>query len=255
MPLELVTVPCLDDNYAFIIADPAKGAAAVVDVPEAGPINAAVKARGWTVTNVLLTHHHWDHIDGLPDLERATSARIIGAKADAHRLPPLDIAVSDGETFKLGGEDVQVFDVSGHTVGHVAYYLPASRLLFSGDSLMALGCGRLFEGTPAQMWESLQKLRALPPETEVCSGHEYTSANGKFAATLEPDNPRLISRIDAVATAREKGEATVPSKLEEELATNPFLRSDVASFQEAVGMQGADPAEVFKEIRSRKDNF
>ena len=255
MPLELVTVPCLDDNYAYIIADPAKGTAAVVDVPQADPINAAVATRGWTVTNVLLTHHHWDHIDGLPDLVRADNARVIGAAADAHRLPDLDLAVQDGEIFKLGGEDVHVLDVSGHTVGHVAYHLPASKLLFTADSLMALGCGRLFEGTPEMMWNSLQKLRALPPETTVCSGHEYTQSNGRFAATLEPDNPRLTSRLAAVDRARAKGEPTVPSTLEEEIATNPFLRADVPAFQTAIGMPNAPAVEVFAETRARKDKF
>lgn len=255
MPLELVTVPCLDDNYAYIIADPAKGTAAVVDVPQADPINAAVATRGWTVTNVLLTHHHWDHIDGLPDLVRADNVRVIGAAADAHRLPDLDLAVQDGEIFKLGGEDVHVLDVSGHTVGHVAYHLPASKLLFTADSLMALGCGRLFEGTPEMMWNSLQKLRALPPETTVCSGHEYTQSNGRFAATLEPDNPRLTSRLAAVDRARAKGEPTVPSTLEEEIATNPFLRADVPAFQAAIGMPNAPAVEVFAETRARKDKF
>jgi len=253
MALTLVTVPCLEDNYAFLVHNEATGETALVDVPVAAPIQAVLADRGWQLTDVLLTHHHWDHIDGLPDLN--TSARVIGAKADAHRLPPLDLAVTEGDTFTLCGEEAHVLDVSGHTNNHIAVYLPASGIAFTADSLMAMGCGRLFEGTPAQMWDSLQKLRALPPETVVCSGHEYTQSNAQFAATLEPDNPSLISRIAAIDAARASGAPTVPSLLSEELATNPFLRADDPTLKKALDMVDHSDLDVFTEIRSRKDHF
>lgn len=253
MPLELVTIPCLEDNYAFLLHNPDSGDTLLVDVPDAAPIQAELDARGWTLTQILLTHHHWDHVDGLPHLHH--SAKIVGAATDAHRLPDLDIAVAEGDALMLCGTAAQVFDVSGHTINHIAVYLPDAGVVFTADSLMALGCGRLFEGSPAQMWQSLQKLRTLPPETLVCSGHEYTETNARFAMTIEPDNPRLISRIDAVNDIRARGGATVPSTLDDELATNPFLRADVPALQTALGLQGSDPADVFAHIRKKRDNF
>lgn len=255
MALELVTLPCLEDNYAFLLHDSASGETAAIDVPEAAPIAAALEARGWTLSDVWLTHHHWDHVDGLANLLAAHPARVTGAGADAHRLPSLDRAVAPGETFSLAGQPVTVIDVSGHTVGHVAYHVSVSGHVFTGDSLMALGCGRLFEGTPAQMHASLTGLATLPPQTIVCSGHEYTAANARFAETIEPDNPALISRIHDIASARAAGAPTVPSTLEIELATNPFLRGHVPAVQARLGMTGADSTEVFAEIRARKDRF
>jgi len=253
MALELVTIPCLEDNYAYLVHNAQTGQTALVDVPEAAPIQSALAQRGWHLTDVLLTHHHGDHIDGLPALH--TNARIIGAKADAHRLPALDLAVSEGETFMMCGEDAQVYDVSGHTLGHIAVYLPTSGIVFTADSLMAMGCGRLFEGTPAQMWDSMLKLRALPPETIVCSGHEYTASNARFAASLEAGNMRLNSRIEEIETARSQGTPTVPSTLAAEIATNPFLRADDPVMKAALDMTGASDVQVFTEIRSRKDHF
>lgn len=255
MPLELVTIPCLKDNYAFLLNDAESGATAVVDVPEAAPILAALKERGWRLSDIWLTHHHWDHVDGVADLVAATGARVTGAAADAHRLPPLDRAVAEGDMVLLGGGRARVLDVSGHTVGHIAFILDAEGLAFTADSLMAGGCGRLFEGTPAQMWDSLSKLAALPPETLICSGHEYTASNLRFALTLEPDNPQLISRIEGVAQARAENRATVPSLLSEELDTNPFLRANLPKMKAALGMAGAADAAVFAEIRARKDKF
>jgi hydroxyacylglutathione hydrolase len=255
MPVELVTIPCLSDNYSFLIHDDETGETAVIDVPEAAPIKAALEERGWVLSHVFLTHHHWDHIDGLPDLAADHPAAVFGAAVDAHRLPPLDQELADGDTFQFGGETVHVMDVSGHTLGHIAFHMPASKLLFTADSLMALGCGRLFEGTPDQMHASLSKLAALDPQTTVCSGHEYTASNGKFARTVDPDNARLISRVQAVADARAAGQPTVPSTLAEELDTNPFLRGHTEGVQKAVDMLGAEPALVFAEVRKRKDNF
>ena len=255
MTLTLTTVPCLKDNYAFIIGNPQTREAAVIDVPEAGPVNAAIAAGNWTLTTVLLTHHDWDHIDGLDGLENRDTLTVIGAAADAHRLPPLDLAIAEHDTINVCGESAVVIDVSGHTIGHVAYYFATTGLAFTADSLMALGCGRLWEGTHAQAWESLQKLRALPPETLICSGHEYTAANARFAITLDPDNPDLKSRIEEINTKRAAQQPTVPSSLALEIRTNPYLRVDHPEFKSAIAMPDADALAVFTQIRTRKDNF
>lgn len=255
MPLELVTIPCLKDNYAFLIHDAASGATAVIDVPDHAPILTALQGRGWRLTDILITHHHDDHIAGVPALRDATGAKVWGARADARRLPPLDHALSEGDRITIGSETGHVIDVSGHTMGHIAFHFPESALVFTADSLMAAGCGRLFEGTPETMWESLSKLAALPPETRVCSGHEYTTSNIRFALSLEPDNPALISRASKVAMAREDVRPTVPSSLSEELATNPFLRAALPELKAAVGLPDATDAEAFAEIRKRKDRF
>ncbi len=255
MPLELITIPCLDDNYAFVIANPDTKEAALIDVPDAAPINATLARTDYRLTTVLLTHHHWDHIDGLPDLDGHEALTIIGAQADKHRLPALDIAVVEGDIVTLCGEEAHVLDVSGHTIGHIAIHLPASKLAFTADSLMAMGCGRLFEGTPDQMWGSMLKLRRLPDDTQVCSGHEYTTSNAEFALDLEPDNPDIISRMSDIAATRAAGNPTVPSLLGLEKQTNPFLRADDPALMAAIGMTGDDPKSVFAEIRGRKDRF
>jgi hydroxyacylglutathione hydrolase len=251
--LELVTVPCLSDNYAFLVHNSQTNETALIDAPESAPIQAALDARGWVLTDIVLTHHHPDHIDGV-DVLRGT-ARVIGAKADAHRLPDLDLAISEGDDLTLCGASVQVFDVSGHTLGHIAIYLPEPGYAFTADSLMALGCGRLFEGTPAQRWESLQKLRALPDDTLVCSGHEYTESNARFALDLDPTNTALISRGMQITSARAANEPTVPSVLGDEKRTNPFLRADDPVLKAALGMETASDADVFAYIRARKDKF
>jgi hydroxyacylglutathione hydrolase len=255
MALELVTLPCLADNYAYLIHDAATGATGVVDVPDAAPVLAELARREWVLSDIFLTHHHDDHIAGVAELRAATMAKVWGAEADRHRLPRLDHPVWEGDTVRLGREEGVVIDVPGHTVGHIAFHFPASSLAFTGDSLMAGGCGRLFEGRPEQMWQSLQKLAALPRETLICSGHEYTASNLRFAATIEPASPALAARTMRVALARGQGRATVPSRLSGELATNPYLRAGLAEVKEAVGMAGASDAAVFAEIRSRKDRF
>ena len=255
MPLDLVTVPCLSDNYAFLVHDAASGQTALVDAPEAQPILATLQARGWTLSHILLTHHHDDHIQAVPELRAATGAMVLGAEADAHRLPPLDMALREGMPLTFGGESVEVIDVPGHTVGHIAFHIPAAKLLFTADSLMAAGCGRLFEGSAAQMWSSLSKLAALPPDTLICSGHEYTTSNIRFALSLDPDNPALILRAQKVATARQMNQPTVPSLLSNELQTNPFLRAHLAEMKDLIGMADATDTETFAEIRRRKDRF
>ena len=253
MALELVTIPCLKDNYAYLLHDAATGHTTLVDVPEAAPILNALTTRNWHLDQILLTHHHSDHIQGVPEVVAATQAIVLGAKADQHRLPPLTRAVSEDDTIAIGPETAQVIDVSGHTNGHIAFLLP--RMAFTADSLMAGGCGRLFEGTPVTMWASLRKLAALPPETLICSGHEYTTANLAFALTIEPDNAALAARIERVAIARAEGRATVPSRLSGEHATNPFLRASLPHVKALVGLPDATDAEVFAEIRRRKDHF
>jgi len=253
--LQLVTVPCLADNYAFLLHDSVTGQTALVDAPDAEPILTALRQHGWGLDDILLTHHHWDHIDGTAALVAATGARVTGAAADAHRLPPLDRAVSPGDRITICGESVDVIDVPGHTVGHVAFHFPDSKMAFTGDSLMALGCGRLFEGTPAQMWDSLTRLAALPTDTLICSGHEYTTSNGRFALSLEDVPPALILRMEGVERARAASQPTVPSTLAEELATNPFLRARDPAMKAALGMTDAQDAAVFAEIRARKDKF
>ena len=255
MPLEIVTIPCLSDNYAYLVHSSETGQTALIDAPEAGPISAALAERGWTLGHILITHHHGDHIDGVDPLRAASGARVIGARADAHRLPDLDLAVAEGDSIDFAGHTVQVLDVSGHTVGHVAFYIPDAGAVFTADSLMALGCGRLFEGNPQMMWNSLSKLAALPADTLVCSGHEYTAANARFALTVEPGNAALIARADAVRAARENGQPTVPSVLSEELATNPFLRAHLSEVKYALNMGHASDVAAFAEIRQRKDRF
>jgi len=255
MPVEIVTVPCLSDNYAFLIHNADNGETALVDAPEAAPIKAALTARGWTLSDVLITHHHDDHTQGLGPLRDTYAPRVIGCGADAHRLPALDLAVTDGDEITVAGQATRVLDVSGHTINHIAFHMPGCDHVFTADSLMALGCGRVFEGTFDQMWESLSKLAALPPETVICSGHEYTRTNARFALTIEPGNRDLISRAAAVEAATSAGTPTVPSTLSEELATNPFLRAGDAALKAAIGMENATNAQVFAEIRRRKDAF
>jgi len=252
--LEIVTIPCRTDNYAFLILAPDGTHAALVDAPEATPIKAALEARGRRLTDILITHHHTDHVDAVEAL-RSPHTRVIGARADAARLPALDLAVADGDTLELFGSRVQVLDASGHTMGHVAYHVPDASAVFTADSLMALGCGRLFEGDAATMWATLTRLAALPPDTLVCSGHEYTEANGRFALTVDPDNPALHARLAEVKARRAAGEPTVPSTIAEERATNPFLRAAAEPVKAALGMSGAPDVEVFAEIRRRKDSF
>ncbi len=255
MPLDLITIPCLTDNYAYLIRDRATGQTALVDVPEAAPVLAALAANGWRLDKIFLTHHHDDHVQGTDELVKATGAEVYGALADVHRLPPLTRALAEGCEVTVGETIGQVMDVSGHTIGDIAFWFPSARLAFTADSLMAGGCGRLFEGTPATMWASLSNLAALPEDTLICSGHEYTTSNLRFAATIEPDNAALQDRIAQVASTRAAGVATVPSLLSQELATNPFLRAKLPHIKASLGLTAASDAEAFAALRARKDTF
>jgi len=255
MPFDIVTIPCLSDNYAFVAHDPETGATAVVDVPEARPIMAVLDERGWELSHVLLTHHHMDHVAGLSELLQGRKAIVVGAHDDQDRLPPLDMALKEGDTITIGSQTGKVIDVSGHTVGHIAFHFADTQAAFTGDSLMACGCGRVFEGTMAQMYQSLCKLADLPKTTVIYSGHEYTNANATFALSVDPNNATLHDRKAQIERDRAAGRATVPSLLSLELETNPFLRAFDANIQETLGMVGEDFEAVFAEIRQRKDSF
>lgn len=255
MPLDLVTVPCLTDNFAFIVKGDGDGEVVLIDAPEAGPIIPALEQRGWHLGAILITHHHHDHVGGVAELRDRYGAKVVGPAAEAAKLPALDRAVRDGDTGGKGAFRSVVIDVPGHTLGHVAYHFPEAGLLFTGDSLMAAGCGRLFEGTPAQMWASLCRLMALPPETLVCSGHDYLNGNLAFAASVDPANEALASRTLRLAQMRRDGLLPMPSLLSEELATNPFLRAALPELAAAAGQTGAAAVEVFTALRALKDGF
>lgn len=250
--LKIVSVPCLNDNFAYLVRDGASGNVALIDAPEAKPIEAALSVLDWTLTHIFITHHHNDHIGGVEAL-RADGVAVIGSAADAHRLPDLTQAVQPGEAFHWGDIEVNVIDTPGHTVGHIVYHLPESGVLFSGDTLFAMGCGRLFEGTAQQMWGGLSALMALPSETVVFFGHEYTAANADFALTVDPDNAALHDRVRDVIDTLESGGRTTPTTIGLEKTTNPFLRAVSADVAMHVGLPDADPATVFAEIRRRKD--
>lgn len=255
MPAQIITIPCLSDNYAYLIHIAETGETALVDAPEAAPIQAALEEKGWALNAILLTHHHNDHIAGVEALRAAYGARVIGGAKDAHRLPPLDEEVSEGSRLSVIGLEVEVADVSGHTVGHIAFYMPELGAAFTADSLMALGCGRLFEGDAPMMWASLSRLARLPEDTLIYSGHEYTEANARFALTVDPGNENLKARAAHIAKLRQAGTPTVPSTLAEEKATNPFLRAADPAIRTHLGMQNAADEAVFAEIRRRKDSF
>ncbi|MBM9595890.1 hydroxyacylglutathione hydrolase [Roseitranquillus sediminis] len=255
MSFDLVTVPCRTDNYAFLLHDRESGRTALVDAPESPPIKAALDKRGWSLHEIWLTHHHDDHVEGVEDLRAVFGPTVTGGRDDAARLPALDREVGDGDRFDFAGAEVRVLDVSGHTVGHIAFHVPDARAAFTGDSLMALGCGRVFEGTAEQMWRSLSRLADLPDDTLICSGHEYTAKNARFAFTIDPDNPDLQARAREIKAARGDGRATVPSLLGVEKSTNPFLRARLPEVKAAINMTDASDAEAFAEIRRRKDAF
>ena len=255
MSLEISQIPCLSDNYGFLIHEPDSGATGTIDTPDAAAINRALQKNGWTLTHILNTHHHFDHVGGNLELKKKWDCVIVGPAADAARIPGIDIAVGDGDTYEFGDLTARVFDVPGHTRGHIAYYFADEHVAFVGDTLFALGCGRLFEGTPSQMWTSLQKLLALPDQTRVYCAHEYTQANARFALTVDPDNQDLRRRALEIDDRRAQGLPTVPTSIGLERRTNPFLRPASETLRRTLGMLEASDTEVFAEVRARKDRF
>ena len=255
MTLQVHQFPCLNDNYGYLVHDPQTGVTATIDTPEVAPINAALEEMHWELTHILNTHHHFDHAGGNEALKEQWGCTIVGAANDAARIPGIDVEVSDGEAFEFGSATATVLEVPGHTTGHIAFYFGDSGIAFVGDTLFALGCGRLLEGTPMQMWSSLQKLMALPDETTVYCAHEYTQANAAFAVTVEPNNADLAERVRQIDELRAEGKPTVPTTIGLERATNPFVRPMSADLQATVGLPGGDLVEVFAETRRRKDNF
>jgi len=253
--IQIHMFPCLQDNYGFLLHDAEAGVTATVDTPDVEAILNALGEKNWKLTHILNTHHHHDHAGGNLALKKATGCQVIGPRADAQRIPGIDIEVGEGEEFTLGNHSVRVFDTPGHTRGHIVYYLPEDRVAFVGDTLFAMGCGRLFEGTPEQMWSSLQKLMQWPDDTRLYCAHEYTQANARFALSVEPDNQALSARSNQVDELRARNEPTVPTTLGAEKATNPFLRPMSPEIRASVGLENADLVEVFARTRALKDAF
>jgi hydroxyacylglutathione hydrolase len=254
MPVHIHQFLCRTDNFGVLVHDPASGATAAIDAPDSTPILAALDEKGWNLTDILITHRHGDHIDGIAGLKaRFPTARLVAPAKEARQIGKVDIAVRQGDDLAIGAVHATVIETPGHTAGHVVFWFSEEDLLFAGDTLFAMGCGRVFETPMNVMWDSLIKLAQLPGETQVYCGHEYTLANGRFAVTVDPDNKLLKTRLADVEGMRARGVVTLPTTISLELATNPFLRAEEPSVQKAVDMLGADPAAVFAELRARKN--
>ena len=252
-PLEIDLFACRSDNFGVLLHDPATGATASIDAPEEKPILDALARRGWTLSHIFTTHHHNDHVEANLALKERFGVTIVGPARET--IPGIDRTVDGGDSFEFAGRRVEVIATPGHTLGHICFHLPEDKLLFAADTLFALGCGRLFEGTPAQMWDSLSRLAVLPDETTIYFGHEYTLSNARFAKTVDPDNAALINRVAEIEALRAAGVFTAPTTIGLEKATNPFLRAGDAAIRRHLGMANASDAEVFAEIRGRKDRF
>lgn len=243
---------CLSDNYGFLLHDPDSGETVAIDTPDGDRYLEEAEAKGWTITQIWNTHWHPDHAGGNETVAKATGAKIV-APVEVAKLSAIDTEIKHGDTVSIGSHEARVIDVSGHTNGHIAYHLPEDDIAFVGDSVFALGCGRMFEGEAGQFWQSLQRIKALPPETTLYCAHEYTAANAKFALHADPDNAALQAYAAEIAAKRERGEPTVPMGLARELETNPFLRADDADMQARWG--GSSAAETFAALRKAKDGF
>lgn len=253
--LEIIQLPVLNDNYIYLIHEPCLNKTAVVDPAICQPVLDTLKQKGWHLDYILNTHHHLDHIGANLELKAVTNCKIIAAEKDQHRIPNIDKTVKDGDEITLGNEPIRIIETPGHTLGHIIFHFYNSKLLFCGDTLFSMGCGRLFEGSAEQMWHSLQKIKALAKLTKIYCAHEYTQANGEFALSLEPKNKALLRRIHQVNQLRSQNLPTIPSRLEQELATNPFLREDSPELQQSIKMTGQAANKVFKTIRQLKDQF
>ena len=250
---EIVQFQCLDDNYSFLIHDPVTETTAVVDTPDADEIINQLEQRGWQLDYILTTHHHWDHIDGHEALKQRYNCKVIGGELNREEIPNIDQFVNHGDLVEIGGLNAQVIATPGHTLGHIVYYFPQLEAVFVGDTLFSMGCGRLFEGTPEQMWQSILQLKNLPSNTAIYCAHEYTLSNARFALALEPNNVELQQRVVEVERLRAENLPTVPTNVEQERKTNPFMRADEPEFQAQLGMLGVSATQVFTEIRQRKD--
>ena len=246
---------CLTDNFGVLLHDPASGATASIDAPEAAPIEAALGRTGWRLTDILVTHHHNDHTAGVGPLKEHHKCRVVAPRNEAARIAHVDETVGEGDTVRLGALEGRVIDTPGHTLGHISYFFPAAKLAFVGDTLFSIGCGRVIEGNPQMMWHSLLKLRGLPDDTQFYCGHEYTDANIRFAKTIEPNNKALAARAAEVAKLTAAHKFTIPATIGAEKAANPFLRADNAELAKAVGLIGSPAWQVFAEIRERKNRF
>jgi hydroxyacylglutathione hydrolase len=253
MPAETYLFPCLSDNFGVLIHDPATGATASIDAPEVAPVEAALQKTGWKLTDILVTHHHGDHTAGIGELKAHHKCRVVAPRAEAQRIAHVDETVGEGEKVKVGALEAEVLDTPGHTLGHISYVFPADKLAFVGDTLFSIGCGRVIEGNPEMMWQSLLKLRALPDDMRFYCGHEYTDANIRFAKTVEPNNKALLARADEVKKLLGAGKATIPATIGAEKAANPFLRADDAEVAKSLGLSGSPAWKVFAEIRERKN--
>ena len=253
--LRIEQIPCLQDNYGYLIHDPVAGLTATIDTPDAAAIEQALTKHGWRLDYILNTHHHFDHAGGNLALKARTGCVIVGSRNDAARIPGIDVLVGEGDTFDFGKHRARILETPGHTIGHICYVFDEDKAAFVGDTLFSMGCGRLFEGTPEQMWTSLQKLMGLPDDTRVYCAHEYTQSNGRFAVTMEPQNTALAARLQEVATLRAAGRPTVPSTIGVEKATNPFLRPASTELRATLELPDAADANVLGETRRRKDRF
>ena len=253
MAAEIRLFPCLSDNFGYLIHDPATKATASIDAPEAAPIIKVLQREGWTLTDILVTHHHADHVGGIAELKSKYQCRVVAPHDEGAAIPLVDERVKEGATVKVGNLTARVLETPGHTLDHISYVFGDERALFCADTLFSIGCGRVFEGTYPMMWESLLKLRALPNDMRVYCGHEYTASNVKFALGIEPNNPVLKARADEVAKLRAANQPTVPTLIRDEKEANVFLRADVPSIAAAVGLAGKSPADVFGELRERKN--
>ncbi len=246
---------CLKDNFGVLLHDSESGATAAIDAPEAAPVEAALRAHGWRLTDILVTHHHHDHTGGIRELKDRHRCRVVAPAAEAKGISGVDETVREGDSVRVGALTGRVIETPGHTAGHISYAFERDKLVFVGDTLFSIGCGRVIEGTPEMMWQSLLKLRALPDDTQIYCGHEYTSANIRFAKTIEPANAALLAREQEVARLGAAHRPTVPSRMGEEKAGNPFLRADIAAVAQSLGLAGAPAWQVFAEIRERKNKF
>jgi hydroxyacylglutathione hydrolase len=255
MTIKIEQFTCRSDNFGVLVHEAESGETAIIDAPEEAAILAAIERTGWRPTALLITHHHGDHVEANLPLKKRFGLKITGPKAEAAKIPGIDEEVEEGRILKLGGEMIGVIETPGHTAGHVSYHFENSHVAFTGDTLFSLGCGRLFECKAPVMLQSLKKLTALPPETRIYCGHEYTQSNARFALTVDPANPALKERAAEVDRLRAEGKATQPTTMARELATNPFLRWHDAAIRRNLGMENATDDAVFAEIRRRKDTF